>query len=500
MRVCVIIICWICVMAGGMYLRFDRLGERSFHADEATGARITASRLESGDYRFDPLHYHGPLLSGLAMPLCRMVGREDWRTLDKVTLRWVPALAGVLVVLLPVLGRKRFGDPAMLMGAAILACSPLLVYFSRMFIHEMLLVAFGVMAMFVVLRFPRHGLPGVLLGLMFATKETFVISVLAWCGAGAVLACDALRRGGRGFWVGRWQGWARAVGWSVIGFLITAGALYSDGFRDARGVVDAVRTFFVYETVGGHEKAWDYYLTLLAVPMRSGGLWWFGTPVVVLALVAVVGSFQKGARHPAVIRFLALAAVGHGVVYSCIAYKTPWLACLPWAHVCLLAGFSADVLVKGEGKWRWLVALFTGIALVTQTQQSWRAIGRFASDERNPFAYVPTRQEIEALEPWLEKLRKAAPEVEFDPVAVVGRDYWPLPWYLRGFGKVGYWPEVPGGLAGRVLVFAMPETAEQVSEDLSRTHVGVPRGLRAGVPVQLFVRNDVWKRWMEEGK
>jgi len=25
----------------------------------------------------------------------------------------------------------------------------------------------------------------------------------------------------------------------------------------------------------------------------------------------------------------------------------------------------------------------------------------------------------------------------------------------------------------------------------------VPRGLRAGVPVELLVRNDVWKRWME---
>jgi hypothetical protein len=25
----------------------------------------------------------------------------------------------------------------------------------------------------------------------------------------------------------------------------------------------------------------------------------------------------------------------------------------------------------------------------------------------------------------------------------------------------------------------------------------LPRGLRAGVPLHLFVRNDIWKNWME---
>ena len=30
---------------------------------------------------------------------------------------------------------------------------------------------------------------------------------------------------------------------------------------------------------------------------------------------------------------------------------------------------------------------------------------------------------------------------------------------------------------------------------LEKTHIMLPRGLRANVPVELFVRNDIWERW-----
>jgi predicted membrane-bound mannosyltransferase len=83
-----------------------------------------------------------------------------------------------------------------------------------------------------------------------------------------------------------------------------------------------------------------------------------------------------------------------------------------------------------------------------------------------------------------------------EPVAVIGRDYWPLPWYLRAFEKTGYWNEVPPDLGKMPLVFAIPETEDAVTRALGETHVAVPRGLRAGVPVHLFVRTDVWKLWM----
>ena len=84
---------------------------------------------------------------------------------------------------------------------------------------------------------------------------------------------------------------------------------------------------------------------------------------------------------------------------------------------------------------------------------------------------------------------------------MIGSGYWPLPWYLRSFGQVGYWQE-PGKIADKLdrfpLVMAMPETADGLLETLSESHSPVPHELRTDVVVTVFVRNDVLIRWMEK--
>ena len=500
MRYAVIAACWISVIIAGVFLRFDQLATRPFHADEATGARITASRLASGDYRFDPQHYHGPLLSELTIPFCEWKGEDVWQELTKHTLRLVPAIAGSLLLLVPLLWRRRFGDVPMLLASALLATSPLLVYYSRMFIHESLLVLFGMLALVSLIRFPRYGIPGLLIGLMFATKESFAISIIAWSGATVLVAWENRKRPDCAFCVSAWENYRVPVFASLLAAAVSSTWFYTDGFRQPHGAVDAIRTFFVYETVAGHDKPFTYYLQLLAFPMKSGGLWWFGTPVVILALLAVAKSFRRDAESPAVVHFIAYAAAGHFAIYSIIAYKTPWLACLPWAHVCLLAGFGVAGFTRHRLPVKAAICALVVVSITSQLVQTRRATGRFASDERNPFAYVPTRNDIETLEPWLAKLRLAAPVISHESVAVIGTEYWPLPWYLRGFKQIGYWPAPPADLAAHALVFAMPETVDSVTTRLEESHVSLPRGLRAGVPVQLFVRNDVWKLWMGNDK
>lgn len=491
-----IIACWMIVAAIGAFLRFDDLAARPFHADEATGARITARRMEAGGANFDPKHYHGPLLADLALPLCRARGEDGWREMTKFTLRLVPAIAGVLLVLLPLAGRRRFGDGPMLLAAAFMATSPVLVYYSRMFIHEPVLAFFGIAFLFSLTGCTRCGLPGFLLGLMFATKETFAISVIAWAGAAALLLFENRRTIDRA----ELRHWLMPATISLATFVLTTLFFYTDGFRHPLGAVDALRTFFVYETVQGHDKPFGWYFHLLFMPHISAGLWWFGTPLVLLALWAFACTFRKTEPHDSsrpVIRFLAYSAIGHFLIYSLIAYKTPWLAYLPWAHVCLLAGYSVSEILKQGVIAKVALTAITGVCLVTQVQQSRAATGRLASDERNPFAYVPTRPDIEKLESWIGELRAVMPAGALDSVAVIGEDYWPLPWYLRSFEKTGYWSEPPPDLAIFPLVFAMPDAADAVKQALEATHVELPRGLRANVPVILYVKNDIWERWMK---
>jgi hypothetical protein len=231
--------------------------------------------------------------------------------------------------------------------------------------------------------------------------------------------------------------------------------------------------------------------------VKSGGAWWFGTPLILLAATACIHAFGKTPPPQArVIRFIAISVMLHTLAYSVIRYKNPWLACLPWAQVCVLAGFSlAGFSNRSKATKAWIVAI-AAIAIVTQMLQSRQAIGRLASDERNPFAYVPTRQDIEDLEPWLKKLQVIAPGQSIEPIAVIGNGYWPLPWVLRSFENTGYWQNPPPDLASMPIVLAMPEHAAAVAKQLEATHQPLPRGLRTGVPVMLFVQRDLWQLWM----
>lgn len=478
MRTPLLIACWIGILILGGFLRFDDLSRRPFHADEATGARITAHRLESNHYVFDPLHYHGPTLSGLGTISARLHGMPTWSSLEKEALRTVPAVAGCLLLLTPLLGRRRFGDLPMLLAALALASSPLLVYYSRMYIHEMLLALFGALALFQLASARRWWLAGLWVGLMFATKETFAISIMAWSLSGAALYGFALIKKSAPRPLDLLKSHGRQALIAAALALAVSLAFYTNGFTYWQGAIDSVRTYFEYEVVEGHDKPWFHYLP------------YFASPLLLLALAAVTGAvFSKSMPRPSrfAIGFLALSGLVHLIIYSIIAYKTPWLMVLPWVHLCLLAGFVAALPLRSTGP-RIALGLAVVLTISLDYVRSREATGRFASDDRNPYAYVPTSEDIETLGPWLSSLDAALPERSVEPIGVIGTDYWPLPWYLRHYDKVGYWTEPPESLERLPLVFA---TAD-LTDTLTGTHIPIPRGLRTDTPVMVWVRTDFW--------
>lgn len=493
-----VIAAWCLVLFLATWMRFDDLGGRPFHADEATGARITAARMSGEGGKFDPKHYHGPVLGDVAAVVCWIRGEGGWKTMTKETLRVVPAVAGVCVVLLPWFWRRRVGEVPAVVAGALLAVSPLLVYYSRVFIHEMLLVLAGgaVLACFAG-RKPRFVWAGVFFGLMFAVKETFVISVLAW---GVALVATLMFQ--REWWsrekIGEWvREYGKPFAWMVGVAAVVAMVFYTRFFTYPMGAWDAVRTFFVYETVDGHDKPWWWYGVWFGWPQKAAGMWWYECVVLWVAMVVWVVSWLPGGERCGArswLRFLGFSVVGHVIIYSVFGYKTPWLMCLPWLHVCVLAGFGL-VLLRPPG-WLMVGVGVLGIGVVwPMSRLSGKASMRLASDPRNPYAYVPTRPDVERVEEFLGRLR---PFTDQDVVAVIGTDYWPLPWYLRSFSRVGHWDEPPEGLRDFPFVMVMPDALERVAGDMADTHMPLPRGLRAEVPVWLWIRNDIWHMWMEE--
>ncbi len=256
-----------------------------------------------------------------------------------------------------------------------------------------------------------------------------------------LIALENRKQLDRAWWISAWRDYRIPVAASLLTAAVVSGFFYTDGFRQPGGAIDAVRTFFVYETVDGHDKPFGWYFNLLALPFKSGGVWWFGTPVVILALLGYVSTFRRQDGR-FIIRFIAYAAVGHFAIYSLIAYKTPWLACLPWAHVCLLAGFGVLGIFQSP-------AMDENRAL--PASRAWRWSRSSSNPGRSPDAShrttgtpSPTSRPAttwRTLEPWLKQLQQIAPGGTLEPIGVIGADYWPLPWYLRSFGKIGYWPE-----------------------------------------------------------
>ncbi|MBM3838695.1 MAG: TIGR03663 family protein [Verrucomicrobia bacterium] len=381
--------------AGALALRGPRLDLRPMHNDEAVNGFKIQELLEEGRYRYDPDEYHGPTLHYATLPFLWLSGARDLESVTEKTLRAVPVAFGVALVMLTVLVADGLGRPATLWASALMAISPALVFYSRYFIHEMLLVCFTQVFLGAAWRYGRRpnwgwaGMAGAGLGLMYATKETFVLEVIA---LGMALALSF-------FWDQRWRfalfgriatfsphepGSAGILGGAVqpaalagkdasapsspvqelwnwrhlaVGLgvaLAISGLLFTSFLTNLQGLIDSIRTYFPwgYRAQGhsAHVHPWYFYLERLAFFRSDRGPLWTEGLILVLAAVGGFAGFRRsktGSFHSGLVRFLSFYTVALTVIYSAIPYKTPWCL-LGFLHpMILLAGVGAAFLLQG---------------------------------------------------------------------------------------------------------------------------------------------------------
>ncbi len=86
------------------------------------------------------------------------------------------------------------------------------------------------------------------------------------------------------------------------------------------------------------------------------------------------------------------------------------------------------------------------------------------------------------------------------PVKVVAGPYeqWPLPWYLRGMTRVGYWTQAADAapLGDASVVVASQEQADAVAAALGDGYVQEFYGLRPDVVLTLFIERESWERFL----
>jgi predicted membrane-bound mannosyltransferase len=135
------------VLAVAAALRFVELTLKPFHHDEGVNGFFLTNLFRDGIYKYDPSNYHGPSLYYFGLLSAWIFG------LDDLAVRIVVAVFGLLTVALVFSLRRYLGTIGTLAAAAFVAVSPGLTFFSRYFIHEILLVFFTFAAAVCILKF-----------------------------------------------------------------------------------------------------------------------------------------------------------------------------------------------------------------------------------------------------------------------------------------------------------------------------------------------------------
>lgn len=499
-------------LAIAAFYRFPSLGERPMHTDESILAIKFADFQSSGHFKYDPKDFHGPVLHHLTRAWSKLAGWGDSSTWTEAQLRTVPVICGLLLLLVTLLLRDALGKLGTGYAMLLMAVSPMMVFYSRYFIMEVPLVLLITLTIAALWHFSQGGgkawliLAGVALGLQHATKETFVINVVAglvgFAVAKLMIGDFAPRQGGFSIGGSR-QRTSRPWLWVVIFAVVTSITIYSGFFKDWQAVKDSATTYLNYlerSSGSGHEKPWHYYLTLIF--WRKDGLVWSEAMIGGLALVgmayAFLGNHMKNAPRQAFLVFLSVYTVVLFAIYSFLSYKTPWSILSAQHALTLLAGVGAAAISQAiTGRFLRLVfRIAMGLGLYQLIAQTSLAIHFYSADSRNPYVYSHTSSNLLRLLPMVRELRKIAPDDAFD-VLVVHRDAgWPLPWYWRDIKSVRYATTLPETIDARVIIaeIDMQAAVDQKLTGKSYTVQG-PFGLRPGVMLNVWIEKSLWDRY-----
>ncbi len=165
---------YIIILILAVFTRLIWLGDRAVSHDETTHAKYSWNLYSGRGFRHDPL-MHGPLLFEATSLFYFLFGVSDF------TARLYTALAGIALVVSPVLLRKWLGQWGALIASLLLLISPAITYYSRYTRHDipiMLMVILFLWSVFSYLEDGKTRWLTIMAGcfaLMYASKENAYI-------------------------------------------------------------------------------------------------------------------------------------------------------------------------------------------------------------------------------------------------------------------------------------------------------------------------------------
>jgi hypothetical protein len=304
---------------------------------------------------------------------------------------------------------------------------------------------FGAMlAMFAYFRRPGAAwamAAGAMFGLMYATKETWIL-------AGACMVLAGLPLGKLKHAPPRHALLAAAAA------VVVAMLLLSSFLTHPSGIVDSVRAYRTYFARGAgldtaHVHPWYFYFVRLLYFHSAGAPVWSEGLIAGLAVVGLAVS------RGGIARFLGIYTVLMVAVYCAIPYKAPWNLLGFWHGMILLAGIGAVWL--GRHAPRLVAVALVGIGVANLGWQARAASFQYGADPRNPWVYAHTGPDVYVMVKQMEALAAVNPAGRAMPVEIVTREnLWPLPWYFRRYSGVRWWNGVSDTAPLAPVILATP--------------------------------------------
>lgn len=501
------------------FLRLYDLDLVPLHHDEGVNGNFLVRLVREGFYQYDPANYHGPTLYYLAaaipwtIKLLFGASARDTYGLTTFCIRLIPALFGLATIGLILTLRRRLGTLAVLSAALFLAVSPGAVYLSRYFIHETLFVFFTLAIVVCSLRFYDERRPGYLLlaaaslALLFATKETAMISAAVLLIAfflthvyrrlfktnvdsGRRRRRITAERPGAALFV-KQIGGARTLalwfGLAVVLFLVINVIFYSSFFTNfPKGVYDSLQTFKFWTKTGKEAHVHPPLTYLMWLGQQEG-------PIFVLGCVGAAFAILKPKNSLAL--FVSLWAFGVLAAYSLVPYKTPWLALNFVVPLTVVSGYAVQSICEVDmGQWRVPVT----VMLMAMAVNVYETVDlNFVNyDNDRPYyvyVYAHTKRGTNRLVEEIDRIARESREDGKMGITIVSPDYWPLPWYLRNYTRVGYFGRMAPStetviIASETQRAEMEATFGDLYRQVPSTEPGGAFSLRPGVDLLLYRR------------
>jgi len=469
------------------FVRIYRLDTRIAHHDEGVFGWEILKIIREGKYNYNS-ELHGPFLFHLTSVVFKIFGASDF------TLRITQAIFGAGAALLCYRLKKWVGVAGMFTSAAFIAFSPALVYYSRMSFHEAFFVFFFIALILSWFEYvdgrkkDYFYLTCFCLAMLFCIKEMSWISsaILGSYGVLWFLFSGFRKKVKRPYRIPKKD--VNMVLTGLVIFILTITILYTSFFRNPGNLKTAIVEQLIFNAKKttertGHNKPWDYYPKFLLE---------YEPAIFITGILGALASIRRRGFQG----FFSYYALASAVTYSVIPYKTAWNIVYTVFPLTITSGFLVQRLYDASKKTS-QKTLVSALVLLACTSLLYVTVRTsfidYQNNSKNKLAYVQTTKGMTDMLEMIEKVSIMESGGKNIDIKVTAKKYWPVPWYLRDFKRVGYWGRIPDNPDARIIIGGK-EKDDEIRELLKYKYHRRGYSIWPGTNLILYIREDLWSR------